>query len=39
MEMLVKEGHIVAKYAQLIYPDGREVKSNTIETDLEQIKH
>jgi hypothetical protein len=39
MEMLTKEGNIVAKYAQLTYPDDREVKSNTIEAALEQTKH
>jgi len=30
MEMLAQGGHIVAKYAQLIYPDGIEIISNTI---------
>ncbi len=31
MEMLAQGGHIVGKYAQLTYPDGFEVKEDTIE--------
>jgi hypothetical protein len=31
MEMLAQGGHIVGKYAQLTYPDGIEVKEDTIE--------
>jgi hypothetical protein len=31
MEMLAQGGHIVAKYAQLIYPDGIEVKAKNID--------
>ena len=31
MEMLAQGGYIVSKYAQLLYPDGIEVKGNSIE--------
>lgn len=38
MEMLAQGGHIVAKYAQLIYPEGIEVKSDTFEEAVEETK-
>ena len=34
MEMLAEGGHIVAKYAQLIYPEGIEVKASTLDTAI-----
>lgn len=35
MEMLAQGGHIVAKYAQLTFPSGIEVKAETIEAAIE----
>lgn len=34
MEMLAEGGHIVAKYAQLTYPEGIEVKASTLDTAI-----
>ena len=38
MKMLAEGGHIVSKYAQLTYPDGIEIKSDTIKNALEETK-
>lgn len=38
MEMLAQGGHIVSKYAQLTYPDGIEIKSDTIRDALEETR-
>lgn len=39
MEMLAQGGHIVAKYAQLTFPGGIEVKTDTIEAAIEVTKN
>lgn len=36
MEMLAQGGHIISKYAQLIYPSGIEVKGETLEIAIEE---
>ncbi len=38
MEMLAQGGHIVSKYAQLTYPNGIEIKSDTIIDALEETR-
>ena len=38
MEMLAQGGHIVAKYAQLTFPNGVEVEADTIEAAIEVTK-
>ena len=38
MEMLAQGGHIVSKYAQITYPNGIEIKSDTIRDALEETR-
>lgn len=38
MEMLAQGGHVVAKYAQLSYPNAVEVKGNTIDEAIAETK-
>jgi hypothetical protein len=38
LEMLAQGGHVIAKYAQLIYPDAIEVKGDTIEEVVAKTK-
>src|ERR1017187_4519360 len=39
MEMLAQGGHIIAKYAQLTFPNGIEVKNETLEDAIEETKN
>jgi hypothetical protein len=39
MEMLVQGGHIIAKYAQLMYPNAIEVKGETFDTSITETKN
>lgn len=36
MEMLAKGGHIVSKYAQLMYPDAIEINTESLEKDMKK---
>ena len=38
MEMLAQGGYIVGKLAQLIYPDGIEIKGDTLESAISETK-
>ncbi|MBK7446126.1 MAG: hypothetical protein IPJ45_08900 [Ignavibacteria bacterium] len=38
MEMLAQGGYIVGKLAQLIYPDGIEIKGDTLESAINETK-
>ena len=38
MEMLAQCGHIIAKYAQLIFPDANEVKGHNLDTAIEETR-
>ncbi len=39
MEMLAQGGHLVSKYAQLMFPDGIEIKSKTIEEAIAETSN
>lgn len=38
LEMLAQGGHIISKYAQLTYPNGIEIKSETLDDAIEETK-
>jgi len=37
-EMLAQGGHIVAKYAQIMYPEGIEIKDNSLDDSIQETK-